>query len=151
MGTDNGTICRMNERAEFLEYFRSVFIKMVDRLESMTEIEVLDGLQQVEAARNIYKAEFFERIETIRTEPRERHRVAGARRNTLDDFAYLSSIAVFVNSLHKLRSQVGKRVHPVSSPSAANYTVCSPCLFDDLEVALNERLEALRRGHTGDS
>jgi deoxyadenosine/deoxycytidine kinase len=135
-------MCRMNERAEFLQYFRSVFIKMVDRLESMTEAEVLDGLLQVNAARSIYKEEFFERIKAIQTEPRERHRVTGAGRNTLDVFAYLSSIAVFVHSVNKLRSRVGERARPVEQHV---YTKHAPSLFDSLEVALNERLETLRR------
>jgi hypothetical protein len=138
----------MNERAQFLQYFRSEFIKVVDRLESMTETEVLDGLSQVKAARNIYKEEFSKRIEAIQTEPSERHRVAGGTRNLRDEFAYLSSIHVFVNSLNKLRSQVAERARPVGQHG---YAVHPYSVFDPLEAALNERLEALRRRPSSDS
>jgi hypothetical protein len=137
----------MNERAEFLQHFRAEFIKIVDRLESMTETEVLDGLLQVKAARNIYKAELSERIKAIQTEPRERHRVAGVPLSLRDELAHLSSIQVFSNSVNKLRSQVGKTAHPVASP----YVFHPHSVFDPLEVALNERLEELRRRPSSDS
>jgi hypothetical protein len=138
----------MNERAEFLEHFRSVFIRMVDRLELMTETEVLNGLLQVKAARNIYQEEFLERIKAIQAEPAARHRVAGAPRNTRDEFAYLSSVQVFVNSVNKLRSQVGERASTVSQHVS---TAHPSWIFNTLEVALNDRLAALRRGPSNDS
>jgi hypothetical protein len=137
----------MNERTEFLQFFRSEFIKMVDRLESMTETDVLDGLSQVKVARNIYKEEFSERIKAIQTEPREQHRVAGAPRSPRDEFAYLSSIHVFVSSLNKLRAQVGKGARPIGRRV---YAAHPSTVFDSLEVALNERLEALRRRPSSD-
>ena len=43
----------MNEREEFLQNFRPVFIEMVDRFETMTESQVLDGLLKVKVARGI--------------------------------------------------------------------------------------------------
>jgi hypothetical protein len=134
-------MCRMNERAEFLQNFRTVFIRMVDRLESMTEAEVLDGLLQVKAARNMYKEEFFEQVKAIQIEPR-------VRRNALDEFAYLSSIQVFVSSVNKLRSRAAERTRLVDQRV---YTVSARSVFDSLEVALNERLDALRRGPSSDS
>ena len=134
-------MCRMNERAEFLQNFRTVFIRMVDRLESMTEAEVLDGLLQVKAARNMYKEEFFEQVKAIQIEPR-------VRRNALDEFAYLSSVQVFVSSVNKLRSRAAERTRLVDQRV---YTVSARSVFDSLEVALNERLDALRRGPSSDS
>jgi hypothetical protein len=114
---------------------------MVDRLESMTEAEVLDGLLQVKAARNMYKEEFFEQVKAIQIEPR-------VRRNALDEFAYLSSIQVFVSSVNKLRSRAAERTRLVDQRV---YTVSARSVFDSLEVALNERLDALRRGPSSDS
>jgi len=37
----------MNEREDFLQHFRPVFIEKVERLETMTEAQVLDGLLEV--------------------------------------------------------------------------------------------------------
>jgi hypothetical protein len=147
-GTDDGTMSRMNERTEFLRYFRSEFIQMVDRLGSMTETEVLDGLSRVKVARNIYKEEFSERIKAIQTEPRERHRVAGVPRNPRDEFAYLSSIHVFVNSLNKLRTRMAESARP---DSLQLYAVHPYSVFGPLEAALNERLGELRRRPSSDS
>lgn len=72
-------MCRMNERAEFLQNIRAVFINMADRLESMTGTEVLDGLSQVKGAQSIYHEERLERTRATQTEPRERPRVPGGR------------------------------------------------------------------------
>lgn len=139
----------MNERAEFLERFRAVFIKMVDRLESMTETEALDGLLQVKAARRVYKKEFSERIKAIQAEPLERHRGSGAPPGILEDaFAHLSSIQVFVNSVNKLRSRLGVSARPVNQHVYATHP---SFVFDSLELALSERLEMLRRSPGSDS
>lgn len=64
----------------------------------------------------------------------------------MDECAYLSSIAVFVNSLNRLRSQVGKRLIKRRA-----YAVHPSGVFNSLEVALTERLEALRRRPGSDS
>lgn len=132
----------MNERTEFLQYFRNVFVTMVDRLEAMTETEVLNGLLQVKIAREVYREEFLERIQAIQAEPPQRLRAAGAPQNTLDAFAYLSSIHVFVNSLNKLKSHVGQSAGPRDKHV---YTGPARSIFGSLEVALNDRLETLRR------
>ncbi len=111
----------MNEREDFLQHFRPVFIEMVERLETMTEAEVLDGLLEVKAARNIWKEEFAERIEElINAEPRGRPRVPLAgqasreglisvQRAQLD---YLSSIQTFFNSANKLNSLEEQKCGP---------------------------------------
>jgi hypothetical protein len=52
----------MNEREDFLQHFRPVFIEMVERLDTTTETQVLDGLLEVKAARRIWKEEFTKRI-----------------------------------------------------------------------------------------
>lgn len=107
----------MNEREEFLQYFQSVFTKMVERIETMTETQVLDGLQEVKAARNIYDEEFSERIQVmIQSQVQERPRVVKAWRNTSEELAYLRSIQAFLNSVNKLRSQLGARARSGGSP-----------------------------------
>src|SRR5262249_35011246 len=58
-------IAAMNQREEFLRYFQSVFAGMVDRIPAMTETEVLDGLRELQAARNIYHEELVERFKTM--------------------------------------------------------------------------------------
>jgi hypothetical protein len=128
----------MNEREEFLQYFKSVFTNMVERMETMTETQVLDGLREVKAARNIYEEEFAERMEAmIQTEVRERpRRVVKAARNIGEALAYLRSIQPFFNSVNKLRSQLGAKARSGGSPR---------CLFDSLEDALKNRLETLRK------
>jgi hypothetical protein len=139
----------MNDRAEFLQRFRALFIKMVDRLESMTETEALDGLRHVKAARIVYKEEFFERIKATQAVPPEWYRVAGVRPSSLEDaFAHLSSIQVFVNSVNKLRSRLGVRARPVNQHVYATHP---SFVFDSLELALNERIEMLRRRPGGGS
>lgn len=131
----------MNGREQFLQFFRSVFIGMVERLETMTETQVLDGLMEVKVARSIYKEEFTERIkEMISAEPRERPRVAWAGRVTREELAYLGSIQAFFNSVNKLRSRTRAKAPPLGGP-----------WFDLLEDALNERLESLRKRPSGDS
>jgi hypothetical protein len=132
---------RMNEREEFLQYFRPVFISMVERLDTMTESQVLDGLLEVRAARNLWKEELAERFEEmIQTGPGERPRVAWTEGDTREQLAHLVSIQAFFNSVNKLRSRVGPKAPPLGSRS-----------FDLLEDALNERLESLRKGPTSDS
>ncbi len=136
-------MCRMNEREEFLQYFRPVFIEMVERLETMTGTQVLDGLLEVKVARSIYEEEFAERIkELINAEPRERPRVAWAGRVTREELAYLGSIQAFFNSANKLRSRAGAKVRPLDA---------SPLVFGSLKDALNGRLESLRKRPSGDS
>ena len=126
---------RMNEREEFLQYFRPVFISMVERLDTMTESQVLAGLLEVRAARNVWKEELAERFEEmIQTGPPERPRVAWAKGDTRELLAHLVSIQPFFNSVNKLRSRVGPKAPPLGSRS-----------FDLLEDALNERLESLRK------
>ena len=132
---------RMNEREEFLQYFRPVFINIVERLDTMTESQVLAGLLEVRAARNVWKEELTERFEEmIQTGPGERPRVAWAMGDTREQLAHLVSIQAFFNSVNKLRSRVGPKAPPLGSRS-----------FDLLEDALNERLESLRRGPSSDS
>jgi hypothetical protein len=52
----------MNEREDFLQHFRPVFIETVERLDTMTETQVLDGLLEVKAARRIWKEKSTKRI-----------------------------------------------------------------------------------------
>jgi hypothetical protein len=129
----------MNEREDFLQYFRPVFIEMVERLETMTEAQVLGGLQEVRIARKVWVEEFAQRIEeTTQPGPRERPRVGMALGYTPEQLAYLAStqtyFLAFLNSLKQLRSRAGARVRSGGT---------SP--FDSLEDALNERLESLRK------
>ena len=131
----------MNEREDFLQYFRSVFIGMVERLETMTETQVLDCLLEVKVARSIYKEELNERIkEMINAEPLDRPRMTWASQNAHEEFASLVSIQAFFNSVNKLKSRAGASVPALGGPS-----------FESLEDALNERLESLRRRPAGDS
>ena len=133
----------MNEREDFLQYFRPVFIEMVERLETMTEAQVLDGLLEVKAARSIYKEEFTERIkELVNAEFGERPRVALTGQATREELAYLGSIQAFFNSVNKLNSRAGANVRPLGA---------LPSAIDSLEGALNERLESLRKGPNCDS
>lgn len=137
-------MCRMNEREEFLQYFQSAFTNMVERMETMTESQVLDGLLEVKAARNIYEEEFTERIEAmVHTQAGERpRRAVRTARNTGEELVYLSSIHTFLNSVNKLRSRLGPSARSGGSPA---------CLFDSLEDALKKRLETLRKGPSNDS
>ncbi len=106
----------MNEREEFLQNFRPVFIEMVDRFETMTESQVLDGLLKVKVERGIYKEEFTHRIEEMmNAEPRERPRVAWDGRVAREDLAYLASIQAFFNSVNKLRLRRAK-APPLGGP-----------------------------------
>ena len=133
----------MNEREDFLQYFRPVFIEMVERLETMTEAQVLDGLLEVKAARSIYKEEFTERIkELFNAEFRERSRVALTGQVTREELAYLGSIQAFFISVNKINSRAGAKVRPLGA---------LPSAIDSLEGALNERLESLRKGPNSDS
>jgi len=131
----------MNERREFLTFFRSEFIKMVDRLDTMTESQVLDGISEVRVARTIWKEEITERIgEMIHAEPRERPKVAGGIPYTREEMEFLISVQAFVNSVNKLRLRAGAKAPPLGGPG-----------FDLLENALNDRLKSLREGPTSDS
>ena len=130
----------MDERREFLTYFRSEFIKMVDRLDTMTENQVLDGLSEVRAARTFWKEEITERVaEMIQAESLERPRVVGGMPYTREETEYLISFQAFFNSVNKLRTRAGAKV-PLGGPG-----------FDLLENALNERLKLLRGGPSNDS
>lgn len=134
----------MNDREEFLQFFRSEFIKMVERLDTMTESQVLDGLLEVRTARKVYEEEFAERIEKmIQPGPRERPQVAMAMGYTREQLAYLVSVQTFwqafFNSLEKLRSRAGARARSGGTTP-----------FDSLEYALNEQLESLRKRPSGD-
>lgn len=132
---------RMNEREEFLQYFRPVFINVVERLDTMTESQVLAGLLEVRAARDVWKDEVAERLEEmVQAGPRERPRVPWTKRDTREQVAHLVSIQAFFNSVDKLRSRVGPKAPPLGSRS-----------FDLLEDALNVRLESLRKGPGSDS
>lgn len=132
---------RMNEREQFLQSFRPAFINIVERLDTMTESQVLDGLLQVRAARNIWKEELADRFdEMTQAGPWERPRVALAKGGTGEQFAHLVSIQAFFNSVDKLRSRAGPKAPPLGSRS-----------FDLLEDALNMRLETLRNGPSNDA
>jgi hypothetical protein len=107
----------------------------------MTESQLLDRRLEVRAARNIWKEELAERFEVmIKTEPRERPRVALAKEGTPEQFAHLVCIQAFFNSVNKLRSRMGPKELPLGSRS-----------FDLLENALKERLKSLRKEPSGDS
>ena len=141
----------MNEREDFLQHFGPVFIEMVERLETMTESQVVDGLLEVKRARGIWKEEFTERIKVlINAEARERPRIVLAGQATREELisaqraqlAYLGSIQAFFNSVNKLISRVGEKVRPLGG---------LPSAIDSLEDALNERLESLRKRPNSDS
>jgi hypothetical protein len=131
----------MNEREEFLQFFRLAFVNIVERLDTMSESEVLDRLLEVRAARDIWKEELAERFgEIIKAEPGERPRVSLAKEGTREQFTHLVSIQAFFNSVNELRSRVGPKAPPLGSRS-----------FDLLEDALTERLDLLRKEPSGDS
>ena len=141
----------MNEREDFLQHFRAVFIEMVERLETMTETQCLDGLLVVKGTRSIWKEEFIERTnELINAEPRERPRVVLAGQATREELisaqraqlAYLGSLQAFFNSAIKLNSRAGTKVRPLGA---------LPSAIDSLEDALKERLESLRKRPNSDS
>src|SRR5262249_7177826 len=107
------------------------------------ETEVLDGLRELEAARNIYYDELVERFKTM-TEPdapAAPQKVTAVRSvytqgSDLRAFVrQLSSQQKFSNSVTKLRSLLGTARTGGSPPN----------LFDALEDALNQRLVALKR------
>lgn len=113
---------------------------MVDRLDTMTESQVVDGISQVRAARQTWNEEITERIgEMIHAEPPERSKVAVGMPYTREETEFLISFQTFFNSVNKLRLRVGAKV-PLGGPG-----------FDLLEDALNERLKSLREGPSGDS
>ena len=132
---------RMNEREEFLRNFRPVFIKLVERLETMTESQILDGHLEVRAARDVYKAEIAQRIgKMIPAGSRELPQIA-RRAYTREEIAYLVSVQAFLNSLNRLRSRAGAKATPLGGFS----------FFGLLEDALNERLEVLTKKPSSDS
>jgi hypothetical protein len=133
----------MNEREEFLRQFRSDFINMVDRLESMTESQVLNGILEVKAARRVWEREVAERISAlVQAGPSARPRGTLPTQGTREEFAVLSSMqAVYnaTNKLNELRMRAGAKVRPVGTlPFAA------------LEDALHDRLASLRNGPSDD-
>lgn len=134
----------MNEREEFLRHFMSVFVEMVERLDRMTESQVLDALVEVQAARRIWKEELAERIGTLmHADDAERPRAALPGRGADEEFAYLSSIQSIFNSANKLnesRLRAGAKAVPLGALP-----------FGALEDALNERLGSFRNGASGDS
>lgn len=134
----------MNPREEFLENFRSVFISMVDRLDTMTESQVLDGILEVKAARSIYEKEFAERIATLIQSGRsERSRTAWVTPVAREEIASIASLQVLFNSVNKLnelRSRAGAKARPLGTLP-----------FGALEDALNARLESLRKRPKGNA
>jgi len=107
----------------------------------MTESEVLDGLLEVKAARNVYTEELVEGIETmIQARPLERHRVAWASQDSHEALAYLGSNHAFFKSVNKLRTRAGAKALPGRRHP-----------FGSLEDALNERLESLRKRPGGNA
>ena len=134
----------MNPREEFLHNFRSVFISMVERLETMTESQVLDGILEVKAARSIYEKEFAERLGTvIHSGPSEGPRRTWATpvpREELASLAALQELFNSVNRLNELRSRVGAKARPLGTLP-----------FGALEDALNARLESLRKRPSADA
>lgn len=129
----------MNEREEFLRYFGPVFINLVERLDTMTEDQVLESLHEVKTARKVWAEEFARRIEEMtQPGPRERPEVELALGYTREQVDYLASIQTsfqsFLNSRKKLRSRAGAKSRSGgASPD------------DSLEDALNERLDLLRK------
>jgi hypothetical protein len=133
----------MNEREEFLQYIQSVLAEMVERIETMTESQVLDGLRDIKAARSVYVEELAERFKTMtetegRNAPREVKAVPNMYRESPDSRNYIQKLRSqqdFFNAITKLRSQLSSRPRPGGSP---------PVLFDSIEDALKRRLETLR-------
>lgn len=116
---------------------------MVERLDTMTETQVLDGLLEVKAVRSIWKEEFTVRIkELIKAVSRERPQVRSAGQATREELAYLGSIQAFFESVNKLNSRSGAKVRPLGA---------LPSAIDSLEDAFNERLELLRKRANSDS
>lgn len=140
-GHCNDKMPRMDERQEFLKYFRSEFIKMVERLDTMTESQVLDGIAEVRAARTLWKEEVTERVaEVTHSEPQKRPKVAGDMPHDREQIEYLISIQAFFSSVNKLRMRTGAKAPPLGGPG-----------FDLLENALNKRLELLKSGPSNES
>lgn len=140
-GTGNARIRSMNEREEFLQNFRSAFIKMVERLDTMTESQVLDGILLVKASRNIYKEELSEQVGAMnQARLRERPQVPWATRETREALADPGSMHAFSFSVHKLRSRAGAKA-PLGTHNP----------FNALEAALKERLESLRERPSGNA
>jgi hypothetical protein len=132
----------MNEREEFLQSFRSVFIRIVERLDAMTESEVLSGISEVKAARTIWEKELAERIGALtQADPAQRPRAAFPTREIGNNLAYLVSVHAFVNSVNRLKSRAGAKVRSGHRASP----------FTSLEDALNERLESLRKRPSDDA
>jgi len=133
----------MNEREEFLKYIQSVFAGMADRIQTMTESQVLHGLREVKTARQIYKDELVERFKSMTDAEGldTPFRVKAVRRTYSQDADALNLIkkwrtdSAFHISVQKLRSRLSSTATGGSPPS----------LFDTLEDALNQRLETLRR------
>ena len=126
----------MNEREEFLQSFRSAFVQMAERLDTMTESQVLEGILQVKAARRIYEKEFAARMEALaQAAPPERPRVAWAAPEMYEALVSFASMQAFFDSAKKLRLQAGGK-HRARATSP----------FDSLEDALHDRLELLRNG-----
>jgi hypothetical protein len=119
----------MNEREEFLQYFQSILARMVEKIETMTESQALDGLREVKAARNIYDEELAERIQTMTdTEVPEGPREVRPRETSV---AWSWPFSMLLT----LRSHLSSTARYGSPPS----------LLDTIEDALNKRLETLRR------
>lgn len=134
----------MNEREQFLHQFGSVFTNMVERLDTMTESQVLNGIQEVQAARRIWKEEFAERIGAlVEADSTQRPRAALPTSGTREQLAHLISIQTIVNSankLNELRLRAGAKGLPLGTLP-----------FGALEDALNERLEWLRKKPSDDA
>lgn len=129
-----GRIRCMNERKEFLQYFRLAFVKLVEQLDTMTENEVLDGLLKVRAALSVYKEELAEEIGTMKARPVHRLPVAWPSQDANEALVYLGSDLAFFNSVDKLKTRAGAK-----APLSRRHP------FGHLEDALNERLELLRK------
>lgn len=131
----------MNEREEFLRRFRSVFIQMVDRLDTMTEDQVLKGILEVKAARAIHTAELAARMAAlIQAGPQQPAGATWTGRSTREELASLASIHTFYTSVQKLQSRAGAKVPTLG-----------PLPFNALENALHERLDSLRNGPRGEA
>lgn len=106
----------MSEREEFFHVFRSAFIKMVERLDTMTESQVLEGIQAVKAARDMYKAAPSERfVPIVQAGSRERPRAARAGRDMREELADLGHLQVLFHSVQKLQSRPGPKARPLGS------------------------------------
>jgi hypothetical protein len=131
----------MNEREEFLQHFRSVFVTIVERLDTMTESQVLDGLLEVKAARSVYKEALTDGIEAMsQARPLERPRFDWAPHDTQEALVHFGSVQSFFSSVHKLKTRAGARALPGRRHP-----------FGSLEDALNERLGSLRKRPGGNA